>query len=124
MDRDRVEEFIQGGKTFVYIDFSGLSQDEDFCKVIAVAEPAIAKYPERSVYTITNIANIRFDSHTKEIAAKYMEHNKPYVKYGVVIGFDGIKKMMAMSVMQMSGRENLNFTFTKEQAIELLLQQD
>ena len=121
---ERVEEFTQGGKDFVYIDFSGLNMDTDFLEVIKVAEPVISKYPEKSVYTITNIANIRFDSHTKDVAARYTEHNKPYVKYGVVIGLDGIKKMMAHAVFKLSGRSNYTFAFTKERAIEWLLQQD
>ena len=121
---ERVEVFTQNGKNIVSIDFSGLAADEDFLEVIKQATPVIAKYPEQSVYTITNIANLRFDSNTKEIAAKYMEQNKPYVKYGVLIGLDGIKKMMARTVMKISGRTNMYFTFTKEQAIEWLMQQD
>ena len=120
---ERVEEFMEGGKNIVSIDFSGLSSDEDFLKVIAAAEPVIAKYPENSVYTITNVANLRFDSHSKEIAAKFTEHNKPYVKYGVLFGMDGIKKMMAKAVMQLSGRSNISFAFTREQGIEWLLKQ-
>jgi len=121
---ERIEEFTKNGKNFVYIDFSGLAQDQDFSEVIKLAEPAIAKYPEHSVYTITNIANLRFDSHTKELAAIYTEHNKPYVKYGVIIGLDGIKKMMAHAVFKLSGRSNYNFAFSKEGAIEWLLKQE
>ena len=121
---ERVEEFTRGGKNFIYIDFSGLASDEDFLEVIKVTEPMIAKYPEHSVNTIINIANLKFDSHTKEIATRYTEHNKPYVKCGVIIGIDGIKKMMALTVMQLSGRSNFYFAFTKEQAIELLLGQE
>ena len=118
-----VEEFTQNGKNFVYIDFSGLALDQDFKEVIKIAEPTIAKYPEHSVYTITNIANLRFDSHTKELAALYTRNNKPYVKYGVIIGLDGIKKMMAHAVFKLSGRANYSFAFSKEGAIEWLLQQ-
>jgi len=120
----RIEEFTQAGKNFVYIDFSGLASDQDFLEVMKVAEPVISKYPEQSVYTITNIANLRFDSHTKEIAAKYTENNKPYVKCGVIIGLDGIKKMMAHTVMKLSGRTNLSFAFSKEGAIDWILKQD
>jgi len=119
---ERVEEFTREGKSFVYIDFSGLSSDKDFLEVIKMAEPAIAKHPEASVHTITNIANLKFDSHTKEIAAKYTEHNKPYVNSGVIIGLDGIKKMMARTVMKLSGRANLEYAFSKERAIEWLLE--
>jgi len=121
---ERVEVFTQAGKNFVYIDFSGLSSDDDFLEVIKIAEPAISKHPEHSVYTITNISNLRFDTHTKEIAAKYTGNNKPYVKYGVVIGLDGIKKMMAHAVFKLSGRSNFSFAFSREGAIEWLLQQD
>ena len=119
--RERVTEFTQDGKNFVLIDFSGLSSDDDFLAVIDVAIPTIGKYPEKSVYTITDITNLRFDSNTKDIAAKYMEKNKPHVKYGVIIGLDGIKKMMALTVMKLSGRKNMHFTFTKDQAVEWLL---
>ena len=120
---ERVEEFTREGKNFVYIDFSGLTLDQDFLEVIKVAEPTISKYPEHSVYTITNIANLKFDSHTKEVAAVYTGHNKPYVKYGVIIGLDGIKKMMAHAVFKLSGRSNYTFAFSKEGAIEWLLKQ-
>ena len=121
---ERVQEFSQDGKIFVSIDFSGLSADEDFFKVIELAVPMIAKHPEKSVYTITNIDNLRFDTHTKEIAVNFMEQNKPYVKCGVITGLDGIKKMMARTVMMKSGRTNMYFTFSEEQAIEWLLRQE
>ena len=119
---ERFEEFSQAGKNFIYINLSGLGTNDDFLAVRDVVKNAIAKYPEKSLYTITNIENIRFDSNSKEIVAKYLEENKPYVKYGVVIGLDGIKKMLVQAVMKLSGRKNLFFAFTKERAIELLIQ--
>jgi len=121
---ERVEEFSLAGKNIVYIDFSGLYTDQAFLEVIKKAEPAIARHPEQSVYTITNVANLRFDSHTKEIAATYTAHNKPYVKHGIVIGLDGIKKMMAHAVFKLSGRSNFSFAFSKEGAIEWILKQE
>ena len=119
---ERFEEFSQAGKNFIYINFSGLATNDEFLAVIDAVKNAISKYPEKSLYTITNIENIRFDSNSKAIVAKYLEENKPYVKYGVVIGLDGIKKMLIQTVMKLSGRKNLFFAFTKEKAIELLIQ--
>jgi len=121
---ERVEEFTRDEKNFVYIDFSGLTLDSDYLEVVRIAEQTIAKHPLNSVYTITNIANLRFDSHTKEFATQLTRNNKPYVKHGVIIGLDGIKKMMALAVMKTTGRSNFSFAFSKEGAIELLLQQD
>ena len=121
---DRIEEFTVSGKNFMYIDFSDLKSNEDFLKLSTVIELLIAKYPANSLFTITNIENIRFDTQSKEIIAKYMEHNKPYVKYGVVIGLDGIKKIMVNTVMAITGRKNMYFAFSREKAIEWLLKQD
>jgi chloramphenicol O-acetyltransferase len=117
----RIEEFSLDGKNFMYIDFSDFKTNDDFSQLITTIESLIAKYPEDSLYTITNIENIRFDSKSMKIVAKNMEHNKPYVKYGVVIGLDGIKKVMLTTVMKMSGRNNMHYAFSKEKAIEWLL---
>jgi len=124
MERERIEEFTREGKNFIYIDLSDLSTNEEFLEMAKVIEPIVAKYPPLSLYTITNIENVRFDTASKEFVARYMEHNKPYVKYGVVIGIDGIKKVMSNMVLALSGRNNLDFTFSKEQAIELLLKKE
>ena len=117
-------EFMLDGKSFIYIDLSGLKKNDDFNERIRLIEPIIAKYPENSLYTITNVENIRFDSQSKEIVAQYMGRNKPFVKYGAVIGLDGIKKIMINAIFTLSGRKNMHFALTKEKAIEWLLQKE
>ena len=124
MERARIEEFTRDGKSFMYIDLSDIRSNEEFIELAKHIEPAVEKYPVASLHTITNIDNIRFDTKTKEIVARYLEHNKPYVKHGVIIGFDGVKKMIVNMVFALSGRNNLDFAFTKEQAVELLLQKE
>jgi len=121
---ERVEEFFQDGKRFVYIDLSGLKADEDLVKVIDQAKPVIALSPENTLFTITNIADVRVDTNSKDIIVKYLEHNRPYVKCGAVIGTDGIKNMLLKTIMKLSGRSNIHFCFTKEQAVKWLLQQE
>jgi hypothetical protein len=66
---------------------------------------------------------VKFDSETKNIIADWMEHNKPYVKFGAIIGFDGIKKIMVNAIFKLCGRKNMVFSSSKEQAIEFLLKQ-
>ena len=121
---ERIEEFAHNGKNFVYVDLSNIKNNEDFIKIFEVVKLLIEKYDEYSLYTIINIENILFDTETKEIAAQYLKNNNPYVKYGVVIGLDGIKKIMANAVFKLSGRKNMHFAYTKEQAIAWLLQQE
>jgi len=121
---ERIEEFELQGKNFMYIDFSNLMTNSDFISLTENIEPMIAKYPEHSLYTVTNIANVRFDSKSTDLVIRYMKNNKPYVKFGAVIGLDGIKKLMVSTIVKLSGRSNMHFAFTREQAIEWLLQQD
>ena len=123
MEQKYTEDFTLEGRNFIYIDFSGVKSNNEFKERIKVIMPEIAKYPENSLYTITNVDNIRFDTKSKEIVAKYMTINKPYVKFGAVIGIDGIKKIMINAIFALSGRSNMYFAFTKEQAIEWLLKQ-
>jgi len=122
MERVRIEEFILEGKNFIYLDMSDLKTSKGFSELVKIAEPAIAKYPEGSLYTITNVENARFDTEVKMLLVNYLKHNKPYVKYWAIIGVDGIKKVVANTLLALSGRAKPLFAFTKEQAVEFLLE--
>ena len=124
MEKSRIEEFSKDGKNFAYIDLSNIRVSEEFIEIIKSITPVIAKYPEKSLYTITNVENIRVDTEAKELIADYMKQNKPYVKYGAVIGLDGVKKLMLNVVFKLSGRNNMIAAYSKEQAIEILLKQE
>ena len=121
---ERIEEFSRDGKNIVYIDFSGFSVINEFRQLIKQVEPIISKYPEKSVYTITNIENMRFDSSIRNTVVEYMQFNKPYVKCAAIVGIDGIKKIMAKTAIKLSNRTNFNFFFLKEEAIAWILQQE
>ena len=121
---DRIEEFTLEGRNFIYIDLSDIKTADQFLDLSLDIKPTISKYPKNSVYTITNIRNMRLDSEAKSIMEDYMLFDKPYVRAGVIIGTDGIKKVMASSIFKAIGRNNMNFAFSKEHAIEWLLQQD
>jgi hypothetical protein len=120
----RIEEFKLEGKDFIYYDLSEFKTNEEEFRVFTkVAKECISKYAEHSVLTITNIKDVKFDSETKNIVADWMEHNKPYAKFGAVIGFDGIKKIVVNAIFKLCGRKNMVFASSKEQAIEFLLKQ-
>ena len=119
---ERIEEFTRKGKNFIYFDLSGLQRSEDYTQLIEEAKLAIAKYSEFPVYTIININHIRFDTNVKEILVKWLEYNKPYVDYGVIVGTNGIRKIMFNSIMSAAGRMNFVCLPKKEAAIDWLLQ--
>ena len=119
----RIEEFSQDGRNFMYLDASGFQTNDEFIQLIEDSKPLIRKYEGQTLYTITNIEGVRFDTKTKELVAQWTEHNKPYVKYGAVVGMDGIKKIMVNAIFAISGRKNMSSASTKEEAIERLLKQ-
>jgi len=121
--KERVSEFTCDGKDFIYIDCSNIKNNLDFIEIVEIVKQKIGKYKEQSVYTITNIENIIFDTETKEIAGGCLRYNDPYVKCGAVIGVAGMKKIMANAAIKFSGRKPMKFFYTKEKAIEWLLQQ-
>ena len=124
LNSNRIEEFSQDGRNFMSLDFSYIKTIEDLQKMMELAKSKIAAYSEQSLYTISNIGHIRFDLKAKELALEYLNHNTPYVKSAALIGLDGIKKIMINRVIKLSGRKNISFAYSKEQAIQLLIQQD
>jgi hypothetical protein len=118
------EEFSVEGKNIIYIDFSTVKTIEELTGAMEKIERAIACYPENSLYTITNMAGARIDTLYKDNFIKFTKHNKPYVKKAVIIGLDGVKKMIVASIFKTVGRGEFPVAFTKEKAIEWILQQD
>jgi hypothetical protein len=118
------EEFSVEGKSIIYIDFSQAKSDEEYSIAFEKINKAIANYPESSVYTITNMAGTRIDTLSKDNFIEYAKHNKPYVRKGVLIGLDGVTKMIVGSIIKGAGRDDFHVAFTKEKAIEWILQQD
>jgi hypothetical protein len=120
---DRIEEFSIEGKNFIYYDLSNFQTLDQFDALIEEAKLGIVKYPKRSLLTISNIANFKFDTRVKDALIKWVAFNKPFVKCGAVTGVNGIKKILLNAIFAASGRSNIKFIHTKAQAIEWLLKQ-
>ena len=121
---ERIREETHGGRTIVYIDFSGFKSNDEFLSLVEAGKPIISKYAENSIYTITDFADVKYDTATKKIVVDWMMHNKPYVRYAVVIGLDGIKRIMFKNIFALSGRKNIGVSASKEAAIQWLLEQE
>jgi len=118
------EEFSIDGKNIIYIDFSTVKTIEELSEAMEKIERAIESYPKSSLYTITNMAGARIDTLYKDNFIKFTGHNKPYVKKAVLIGLDGVKKMIVASIFNTVKRGEFQIAFTKGKAIEWILKQD
>jgi len=121
---ERFEEFTIDGKNFVSIDFSHCKIQDEFYMLTEEAKKIIAKYPKKSVYTITYIEGVKLDARVREIAIRYIKDNTPYVRYGAVVGLDSVKKIILSKVFRLGERTNLFLALSKKEALDWLLKQD
>jgi hypothetical protein len=121
---NRIEQFEFEGKKFIYYDLSHLRNNTQFREFIASAKEAIRRYPgDNSLFSITNVEGVQYDSETKSIIAEWMDFNRPHIRQGAVIGLDGIKRIMVNSILKISGRNNMKFFRTRDEAVKWLAAQ-
>ena len=118
---ERFEEFTVDGKSFLYADLSGFESHEDIIAGFTQLNALVSKYPENSLHLISNIKGVKFDSTIKKVAGEFTALNARHVKYDVIIGTDGVRRMVASSLMKLAGRKNFHFCFSKEEALDWLM---
>jgi hypothetical protein len=118
---NRIEQFEYAGKKFIYYDLSNFKNNGRFREFIEYAERVIQQYPrDNSLFSITNVEGVRYDSETKTIIAEWMDFNRPHIRQGAVVGLDGIKRIMINSILKMSGRNNMKFFRARDEAVKWL----
>lgn len=88
-----------------YIDFKGLKLVEEFQVVMEESAQFIRSQPSHSVYTLTDISGMRFNSDVKNEIQEFVKGNRPYVKAGCVVGVSGLLSIMFNAIMKVTGRD-------------------
>jgi len=114
---ERIETFEHNGKQIIYFNLSDIKNNDELNDVIQKAKETISRCQHNSVYTVTNISRIAFDTKTKEIAADWMAFNKPYVVNAAFFGVTGVRKIMMNAVFAMSNRTNTKLFHDMEQSL-------
>ena len=109
------------GKKFLYIDMANC-KPEEFCEVINKAKEIIRRQPEKSLFTLTDVTDTRYNPEMTDVVKKYVAGNKPYVVAAAVVGVTGMKQFIYNTIMKFSGRNVVAFD-TMEQAKEWLAKQ-
>jgi hypothetical protein len=101
---DKITFIQHEGKKILYLDFSH-AKVGDVLATISEAKKVIAVHPERSLLTLTNVTDARFDETVSQEMKQFTAHNKPYVRAGAVIGVTGFKKILFDAVVLFSKRK-------------------
>ncbi|NVO01029.1 MAG: hypothetical protein HXX17_17095 [Geobacteraceae bacterium] len=107
-------------KMILTFDFSDL-EISDARQVCDYVKGLISRMPKESVLTLTNVTNVKYDGEFKELTKDLVEHNKPFVLAGAVVGVDGWRKLVFWAVTKLTGRSNLRLFDDIEYAKEWLV---
>lgn len=108
MEKERVKFITHQDREILYLDFSNSKADE-VLKIIEDAKEVIRTKPEKSILTLTDVTNARFNDEVGASMKQFAAHNKPYVRAGAVVGITGLKKIIFGAVMAFSKRNLESF---------------
>jgi hypothetical protein len=101
--------FIQhDGKKILHLDFSR-SKAEDVLATISTAKRVISMQPEKSLLTLTDVTDARFNDEVAREMKVFTAHNRPYVRAAAVVGVTGLKRIIFEAVIAFSGRKLSTF---------------
>ncbi len=118
---ERVRFVEHKGKKILYIDFSNCSEEEALA-VIEGGKKQVRSQPEKSLLTLTNVNQAKYNSKVVEAFREFTKGNKPYVRAAAITGLSKIKKMIFKAVKEFSQRQLQEFS-DEEKAMDWLVTQ-
>jgi hypothetical protein len=118
---ERIQFIEHKGKQILHLDFANAKPGE-VVKSSRAAMSVIAKHPPKSLRTLTDVTDMKFDAESTQVLKELASHNAPYVVAGAVVGITGLKQIIYNAVIKFSGRNLVVFDNT-DQAKEWLATQ-
>jgi hypothetical protein len=118
----REPEFIsREGIPILYVDFSSMKTKEEVLNLISLAKKSISIRPPKSIFTLTNLSNMYFNTEVYTAISDYARMNEPYVKASAVVGLSGLMMIFYNGFLKLSKRDVRAFS-TEEEAVNYLLE--
>lgn len=105
---ERIQFIQHKGKQILHLDFTHANADE-VLQIIREATSVIAEQPAKSLRTLTDVTDMKFNTEAAEVLKEFASHNKPYVTAGAVMGITGLKQIIYNAVVKFSGRNLVAF---------------
>lgn len=109
------------GKDILFINFAN-STLEEFAQVIDSSQRVIAAQPPKSILTLSDFTEARYNKEMVSKLLSYVQHNKPFVRAAAVLGVVGLKRVIYNTVCQLTGRNIIAFN-NRTQALDWLITQ-
>jgi len=116
-------EFVQyKGFRILMLDCSGSKDVEQNIAAFQSAQNLAMKEPLKSVRLLTDVSDAHYTSEGVVVMKEFSKSVTPHVKASATVGVTGIKKIILMSLIKLSGRDIKMFD-RREDALEWLSNQ-
>jgi len=92
------------------MNFSNLKNIQEINGVINDSIKFIRVKPLTSLYCLTNISGMHFNSEIKDLFQNFVNGNKPFVKASAVVGLSPLQQIMYNGLMKITGRDIKSFS--------------
>ncbi len=116
-----VQKTNHQGKQILIFDFA-LKDKETVFKILEEGKTEVAKHPLSSLYVLTDVSGLRFNTDISEAFKDFAAHNKPYIKASALVGITGLQKIAYTAIMTFTKR-NIPIFPTREEALNWLAKQ-
>ncbi|MEA2041098.1 MAG: hypothetical protein U9N85_00910 [Bacteroidota bacterium] len=108
------------GNQIFKMNFADSENEADVTSIINESINYIETQPKKSVYALTDMTNMFFNTNVSREFTSFLKKNKPYIKKSSVFGVSGLARIVFNSVMKISGRDVKIFK-TEEEAVQFLV---
>ncbi len=120
---ENVKFITHKGKRILYQTVENGKSADDNIAVFDEAERIIKMQPEQSVLLLTNVVGAHYNTEAADALKRFSANVTPYVIASAAVGVSGIKRIILMSLIRISGRDIKMFE-TIDQAKDWLVEQD
>lgn len=113
----------RGVKILLY-DFGGFTDLEEALRSIHASRSRILGCAPRSVRTLVNVRDSRYDTRVARALQELARHNKPFVVASAVVGLSGLQRVILSAVMRATGRTFATFDDVEAAKDWLVAQQE
>jgi hypothetical protein len=112
---------IIGQKSVIIVDCENMQSDktQEIIQTLQQASTLVAKQPEKSVYIITIVTNVKFNSDISSAFKQYASANTKYVKESILVGLSGLQTVVFSAIKALTKRD-YHLVGTLEEAKKLM----
>lgn len=124
MAESRTRTIQHNGRAIVLLDFSGLAGLDLWQQEVERARSFIAAHPaDGTLFTLTDVSDVRYDRDIVQMVKGLAAHNKPYVRAAAVVATSAVNRSV-ISMVALLTKRRLQAFATRGEALDWLAKQD